>query len=448
MNPAFEILSALRQLAPVNSSDRFIVAISGGVDSVVLAYLCKEAGLNIELAHCNFQLRAAESDREEALVRKLAAAWKVPVTVNKVDLSGYATQQRLSIQEAARTFRYEWFASLAAGQSGKISWILTAHHADDNAETVAMHFFRGTGLAGLTGIPARQGAILRPLLSIWRNEILQLATEKELEYAEDSSNASEKYTRNYFRHTILPAVEKVYPTVKENLVHTIDRFNAIESLYQHCIDRLRGTLLIKKGNECKVSVRALQRYSGHALLHELFTSFGFSAGQLGEIQKLLKATTGAQLVAAGGSYRLIRNRNFLLLSPTRSEEASTLLVDSSEQTIRFTGGVLSFSEFSYNGQVLPTTPADAWLDAKAVVYPLVLRPWKQGDYFYPLGMRKKKKLSRFFIDQKLALSEKETTWVLESQGKILWVVGMRIDDRAKITAKTKQVISVRFSVAS
>jgi tRNA(Ile)-lysidine synthase len=184
------------------------------------------------------------------------------------------------------------------------------------------------------------------------------------------------------------------------------------------------------------------------LLHELFTSFGFSAGQLGEIQKLLKATTGAQLVAAGGSYRLIRNRNFLLLSPTRSEEASTLLVDSSEQTIRFTGGVLSFSEFSYNGQVLPTTPADAWLDAKAVVYPLVLRPWKQGDYFYPLGMRKKKKLSRFFIDQKLALSEKETTWVLESQGKILWVVGMRIDDRAKITAKTKQVISVRFSVAS
>ncbi|HBB58253.1 MAG TPA: tRNA lysidine(34) synthetase TilS, partial [Chitinophagaceae bacterium] len=232
MNPAFEILSALRQLAPVNASDRFIVAISGGVDSVVLAYLCKEAGLNIELAHCNFQLRAAESDRDEALVRKLAAAWKVPVSVNRVDLSGYATQQRLSIQEAARTFRYEWFASLAAGQSGKIAWILTAHHADDNAETVAMHFFRGTGLAGLTGIPARQGTILRPLLSIWRNEILQLATEKELEYAEDSSNASEKYTRNYFRHTILPAVEKVYPTVKENLVHTIDRFNAIESLYQ------------------------------------------------------------------------------------------------------------------------------------------------------------------------------------------------------------------------
>ena len=447
METPIDILTSLRLIAPVSTGDRFVVAISGGVDSVVMAYLCKEAGLSIELAHCNFQLRGAESDRDEAIVRQLAQRWNLPVSVNKVELASYAERHQLSTQEAARQFRYDWFASLVS-VSTKTTWVLTAHHADDNAETVAMNFFKGTGLSGLTGIPPRNGQVLRPLLQIWRKDIRLLAQEKGLSFVEDSSNANEKYTRNFFRHTVFPTIEKVYPTVKENLVHTIDRFNAIESLYQHCIDRLRGTLLIKKGNECKVSVRALQRYSGHALLHELFTSFGFSAGQLGEIQKLLQATTGAQLVAAGGSYRLIRNRNFLLLSPTRSEEASTLLVDSSEQTIRFTGGVLSFSEFSYNGQVLPTTPADAWLDAKAVVYPLVLRPWKQGDYFYPLGMRKKKKLSRFFIDQKLALSEKETTWVLESQGKILWVVGMRIDDRAKITAKTKQVISVRFSVAS
>ena len=445
MNPSFHILSALRQLAPVTAGDRYIVAISGGVDSVVLAYLCKEAGLEIVLAHCNFQLRGAESDRDEALVRKLAAGWKVPVAVNKIDLAGYATTHRLSIQEAARQFRYEWFASLA-GQSPSTSWILTAHHADDNAETVAMHFFRGTGLAGLTGIPARQGAVLRPLLSIWRNEILQLATENGLEYAEDSSNATEKYTRNYFRHTILPAVEKVYPKAKENLVDTIGRFTDIEALYKQCVDRLRGALLLKKGAEYTITVRTLQRYPGQALLHELFTPFGFSSGQLGEIQKLCKASTGAQLAAADGAYRLIRNRNLLLLSPTRPDTATTLWIEPSDKTVRFAGGVLSFSALPYTGQTPSTSPTEAWLDAKAVVYPLVLRPWKPGDYFYPLGMRKKKKLSRFFIDQKRSLSEKETTWVIESQGKIVWVVGMRIDDRAKISAKTRQVVCVSVSV--
>ena len=451
MKPSFDIKSALQQLAPIEPTDRFIVAISGGVDSVVLAALCKEASLVVELAHCNFQLRSAESDRDEALVRKLASDWKLPLHVNKVDLASYASARKLSIQEAARQYRYEWFKELAgeraATKTSKVSssWILTAHHADDNAETVAMHFFRGTGLAGLKGIPPAQGRILRPLLSLWRKDIVELAAAKKLPFAEDSSNASEKYTRNYFRHSILPAIEKVFPTVKENLVSSIERFTDIEALYRLGVDRLRKSLLIKKGKEYKISVRGLQQYTGQALLFELFSAYGFSTGQLTEIQKLLLATTGSQLAAADGTYRLIKNRDFLLLTSIETSSPLVQVIDSPVSSFSFEKGTLSFTHFLYLGQKIPATASLAWLDAKHVTYPLLLRPWRAGDYFYPLGMRKKKKLSRFFIDEKLSLSEKGNTWVLESKGKILWVIGKRIDDRAKVSSKTRQVISIQFS---
>jgi tRNA(Ile)-lysidine synthase len=449
MSAQTSMLARLQKIAPVDAGHRFIVAISGGVDSVVLAFLCKEAGFNIALAHCNFQLRGAESDRDEALVRKLATTWQVPVSVNKVDLKTYAAQKKLSTQEAAREFRYDWFATLASASTSPC-WILTAHQADDNAETVAMHFFRGTGLSGLTGIPPRNGAVLRPLLDLRRSEILQIAQDKELPFAEDSTNAQETYTRNFFRHTVLPAVEKVYPAVKENLFHSIERFTAIEALYRECVDRLRRTLLIKRGEDYRVSVRALRRYSGQALLYELFTPFGFSSGQLGEIEKLLKAKTGAQLSSATGTTRLYRNRNFLLLTTRTTPSASTgatLYVESSPCSVSVGRGTIQLSDFAVHHDPPPSSPYIAWIDASEVVFPLLIRRWRTGDYFYPLGMRKKKKLSRFFIDQKLSPADKEDVWVIESQERICWVVGMRIDDRFKITPKTRQALAIHFMPA-
>lgn len=443
MNMPIDMLSSLRQIAPVDRADRFIVAISGGVDSVVLAWLCKEAGLAVTLAHCNFQLRGAESDRDESVVRQLATDWQLPVLVNKVDLSAYALLHKLSTQEAARQFRYRWFNELIADMASTC-WVLTAHQADDNAETVAMHFFRGTGLSGLTGIPPRHGNVLRPLLSVWRHQLLQLAHDKGLTFVEDSSNTNEKYTRNYFRHTVFPTIEKVYPQVKENLFHSIRRFTEIESLYAQCMTRLRNSLLVKKGKEYRVSVRALQRVNNRSLLYELFTSFGFSSGQLAEIEKLLVAHTGALLLAAEGSYRLLRNRNYLVLSQVPTATVDGPSIGSFTAPVLFKKGSLLFSELSNTGQ-RPSPAADvAWLDARKIALPLQLRPWKEGDYFYPLGMPKKKKIARFLIDQKLSLSQKEEVWVLESDKKIIWVVGMRIDDRFKVTNKTKQICSITF----
>lgn len=446
METPIDILTSLRLIAPVSTGDRFVVAISGGVDSVVMAYLCKEAGLSIELAHCNFQLRGAESDRDEAIVRQLAQRWNLPVSVNKVELASYAERHQLSTQEAARQFRYDWFASLVS-VSTKTTWVLTAHHADDNAETVAMNFFKGTGLSGLIGIPPRNGQVLRPLLQIWRKDIRLLAQEKGLSFVEDSSNANEKYTRNFFRHTVFPTIEKVYPTVKENLVNSIRRFSEIEVLYELSIARFKSSLFIKRGGEYKISIRALRQFSGHTILFELFSSYGFSSGQSGEIEKLLSAHTGAFLQAASGPYRLHRNRNFLLLTASKPVSFDSYHIESLPATVGMSTGSLTFSEMAYQGQTPPAATSIAWLDASTIGFPLLLRPWRQGDYFYPLGMRKKKKLARFFIDQKLSTPQKENVWVLESCGKIIWVVGMRIDDRVKVTPKTSKICAIELSIS-
>jgi tRNA(Ile)-lysidine synthase len=443
MSMPIDILESLQQIAPVGRDDRFIVAISGGVDSVVLACLCKEAGLAVTLAHCNFQLRGAESDRDEAMVRQLATGWQLPLLVNRVDLAAFAALHKLSIQEAARQFRYQWFEALAVDIAPPC-WILTAHQADDNAETVAMHFFRGTGLSGLTGIPPRNGKVLRPMLGVWRHQILQLAHDKNLSYVEDSSNTNEKYTRNYFRHTIIPAIEKVYPQVKENLTDSIRRFTEIETLYAQCMTRLRNSLLIKKGTEYKVSVHALRQGNGRTLLFELFTPFGFSSGQLVEIEKLLVAQNGALVQAAEGTYRLIRNRDFLLLSPAPIGSVEGQSIDSIPANVSFAMGRVEISELAQSGQKPPSVDNEAWLDASGIRFPMLLRPWKAGDYFYPLGMRKKKKIARFLIDQKLSATQKEKVWVLESDKKILWVLGMRIDDRFKVTNKTSQICAIHF----
>lgn len=446
MKASFNIVAYLQQMAPVSLGDRFIVAISGGVDSVVLAYLCWEAGLPIELAHCNFQLRGQESDRDEELVRQLAANWEVPVSVNKIDLTRYASLHKLSIQEAARKFRYQWFASLVE-LTATPAWILTAHHADDNAETVAMNFFKGTGLTGLAGIPPRNGHVLRPLLPVWRKEILQLAQEKGLSFVEDSSNVNEKYTRNFFRHTVIPGIEKVYPTVKENLVNSIRRFTEIETLYEQCIIRCRGSLFIKRGKDYKISIRALRQFSGQTILFELFSLYGFSSGQAGEIEKMLTAQTGAVLQAAVGPYRLHRNRNFLWLTSLQASNSDYRQVGSFPATLTTDSGSITFLEMAYQGQEPPAQATVAWLDTSLIQFPLLLRRWRQGDYFYPLGMRKKKKLGRFFIDQKLSTPEKENAWIVESGGKIIWVVGMRIDDRFKVTAATRTVCVMEFTAS-
>ncbi|MCB9055747.1 MAG: tRNA lysidine(34) synthetase TilS [Chitinophagales bacterium] len=438
-----QFIDHIKEQRLFNATDELLLAVSGGVDSVVLCELCQQAGYQFSIVHCNFKLRGEESDRDEKFVKELGEKYGVEVKVKRFDTEQYANEKRLSIQEAARNLRYQWFEELINQPTDQpINHLLTAHHADDNIETLLMHFFRGTGLHGLTGIPMKNDFIRRPLLSFSKEELLAFAKEHQLEYVEDSSNESSKYTRNFFRNELLPAISKVYPQVKQNLQDNIDRFTEIEKLYQLTTSQLLSKLCRSKENEIHVPVKQLMGYNNRALIYALISKYGFSEKQVDEIEKLSQSDTGKYITSPDDQYRIIKHRHWFIISRTNTQLSQNIIIEVNDKKIDFEEGTLKF-ETTLNQQ--PQTSSQvACLDKKNIQYPLLLRKWKTGDYFYPLGMRKKKKLARFFIDNKLSKTEKENAWVLEADKRIIWVIGQRIDDRFKLTDQTKEILEVSF----
>ena len=422
--------------------DRLLLAVSGGVDSVVLCDLCKRAGYDFVIAHCNFQLRGKESERDEAFVKGLATKYGVEFYVRHFDTAAIAAAEKKSIETAARDLRYQWFNELLNHQTNKpIKHILTAHHADDNIETVIMNFFRGTGIAGLHGILPKQEKIIRPLLFTRRSEIEQYARHHKLEFVTDSTNASTEYTRNFFRNEIIPLVKKHYPAADSNVLNNIGRLQDAEELYKQSISHHKKKLIEQKGNEIHIPVLKLLKTEPLAtVLYEIITEYGFTSHQADDIIALLKSESGKYVRSS--THRIIKNRNWLIITSLINEESQNVLIEQDESKVEFKNGVLQIEQIQNLKFKIQNNPLFAQLDASEIKFPLLLRKWKQGDYFYPLGMKKKKKLSRFFIDEKLSLIQKENTWVVESGKKIIWVVGMRIDERFKITDSTKSILLI------
>lgn len=427
-----------------STKDKLLLAVSGGVDSVVLCELCKQAGFDFSIAHCNFQLRGEESEKDEQFVSGLGKKISVEVMVKRFDTEKYAAENKLSTQEAARNLRYQWFEELINQSTDQpINHLLTAHHADDNAETIMMNFFRGTGLHGLTGIPSKNGYIKRPLLIFKKEELLAFAKANNLEFAEDSSNQSSKYTRNFFRNELIPAISKIYPQVKDNLQDNIGRFKEIEKLYQLSVEGLKKKICKQKGNEVYIPVNKLMSFNNRALIYEVINPFNFHEKQVEEVIKLAESDSGKYISSPDNQFRIIKHRKWFIISPVTALDSKNIVIERDDKQILFAQGTLTI-ESTLN--LKPSTLNNiATLDAKEIKFPLLLRKWKEGDYFYPLGMRKKKKVARFLIDTKLSKPEKENTWVIESNKRICWIIGQRIDDRFKITANTKQVLQLNFS---
>jgi tRNA(Ile)-lysidine synthase len=435
--------------------DRLLLAVSGGVDSVVLCALCKQAGYDFEIAHCNFQLRGADSQRDEAFVIALAEKYGVPFHLKTFDTAGYAKVAKKSIETAARDLRYEWFYSLinsiqkevAPAVASKLNYILTGHHADDNIETVTMNFFRGTGIAGLKGILSKQGKIIRPLLFARRTELETYAAQQGLEFVTDHTNLENDYTRNYFRNTILPLVSESFPEATNNVLKNIQRFRETEILFQQSIEQYKKKLLEYRGKEIHIPVlKLLKTVPLVTVLHEIIKEFGFTAHQTEEAITLLKSETGKYIQSA--THRIIKNRGWIIISPIQTVEANHILMEEKDNEIVFSIGSLSMETVDSGSYKITLDPLVAQLDLSKISFPLLLRKWKIGDYFYPLGMQKKKKLSRFLSDQKLSLTQKENVWVVAMDQKIIWVVGMRIDDRYKISEATQQIYSLRLLKSS
>lgn len=468
--------------------DTLLLAVSGGIDSVVLCELCKQAGFPFVIAHCNFTLRGEESERDAAFVQQLALAYNVPFFKKEFDTAAYAESNKLSIQEAARALRYGWFTELLGRETvpakhgsnresedrskksevgGRKSedvqpetWnlkpgtgnrqpvtgncLVTAHHLDDNIETMLMHFFRGTGVHGLRGMLPKQGHIVRPLLFARKQELVAFAEENNLRWVEDSSNALDKYSRNYFRNQLIPLVQKIYPEAENNLANNLRRFADMELLYQQAVELHKKKLLEYKGQEVHIPVLKLKKSQPlHSIVHEIIKEYGFTPAQADEVIRLLDSESGRYVQS--GTHRIIKNRRWLIIAPAQTEHAQTVAIDEDEHKIVFENGALIFESLNNKNLQLVNDAATALIDRAALQFPLILRKWKKGDYFYPLGLAKKKKVARFLIDQKLSMTDKEKVWVLESNKKIVWIIGLRIDDRFKITEATRQVLRINFA---
>jgi tRNA(Ile)-lysidine synthase len=425
-----------------------LLAVSGGLDSVVMTHLLAEMGFTCCVLHVNFQLRGVESERDESFVRALAKELGMEIFVERFDTLEYAKLNGIGIQEAARTLRYQWFEEKRKDCQlqfpDKKVLILTAHHANDNVETVLMNFFRGTGIQGLRGIAAfqKERFLLRPLLPFKKEELISFAKNHNWAFVEDSSNESNKYTRNFLRNQILPELEENFPQVKDNLLQNIDRMKEVAEIYQQAIANRLKDLMEWKGQESQVSILKLKKTAQlNTVIWELIRPIGFTVQQIPELIKLMEAPNGSSLYSA--THQIIKNRKWLLMVKIQPQENSFVVIESSESAIEFAGGQLRCTSIAQPFS-LDANPLKVMLDAKQISFPLLLRKPKSGDYFYPLGMQKKKKLNRFFIDQKLSKTQKEAIWILESNQRIIWVLGLRIDNRFRCEPTTETALQLSY----
>ena len=417
---------------------KLLVAISGGLDSVVLTHLCCKSGLNIALAHCNFNLRGDESDADEDFVLQLAENLDLEVFIESFDTMAYADEYKQSIQMAARELRYHWFQELS--EQLNFDYILTAHHADDNLETFLINLSRGTGLDGLTGIPEINGNIVRPLLPFSRQDIEVYAKDKKLKWREDSSNVSTKYMRNKLRHDVIPILKSINPNLLQNFQTTLNNLNDTADIVEERVNAvLKRSIESIDNTEIKFKISEFKKLNNpKAYLHEILKDYGFT--EWTDVVNLLDAQSGKQLFSP--SHRLLKDRDFLILTEIKTEEPNQVIsISEDDKKVEMPLGILCFETVD---DITKTASHLIYVDKTLVNFPLKLRKWEEGDYFYPLGMKGKKKLSKYLKDEKLSLFEKEHVWLLMSGNDIVWVLGKRPDERFKITEHTKQILRIEL----
>ncbi|MDO5980965.1 tRNA lysidine(34) synthetase TilS [Flavivirga spongiicola] len=419
------------------NKNKLLIAISGGVDSVVLTHLCHQLNLNISLAHCNFNLRGKESDDDEKFVLQLADDLNIEAFTESFNTEGYASENKISIQMSARELRYYWFDELAL-QLG-FDYILTAHHADDNLETFLINFSRGTGLDGLTGIPEINNKFVRPLLPFSRENVIDYAKANNLEWRVDSSNASTKYLRNKLRHEVIPILKEINPSLLQSYQGTINNLSdsgdiiedAMELFLEDAIDAIQDNKIIFKIPEFK------KQNNPKAYLFEVFKDYEFT--EWNDIVNLLDAQSGKYVLS--NTHRLIKHRDTLLLSELHLEEQEEILILNINQEVETPFGILTFSKAN---DVSLNDTTTIYVDESLLKFPLEVRPWKVGDVFFPFGMKGKKKVSKYFKDEKLSLLDKESSLLLCSGNSIVWVINRRADNRFRVTENTENIIKIEL----
>ncbi|MTI20094.1 tRNA lysidine(34) synthetase TilS [Fulvivirga sp. RKSG066] len=418
--------------------DKILLAVSGGIDSVIMVHLFKEAGFKFAIAHCNFMLRGEASDKDETFVKTLAHDLGVDFFSKRFETKKYATHHNLSTQIAARDLRYGWFASLLNKEG--FSYVATAHHINDSLETMLYNLTKGTGIAGLTGIPVKNDRIIRPMLFTERQEVERYAQEKEIKWREDASNASNDYSRNMIRNKVVPLLKEINPSLESTLQNTLLRLEGAAQALKQQVENFNTAYTTEQGVDVFINKTAFKDLH-LGLAAEVLKPFEFNFIQ---VKDIMSALEGEGKVFDSVDYRLNIDRQSLIISPQELKIPGEAYIERGDT--QFDNGLLSLD---IQLQEIKSPPQfsqeEALIPVDKLKFPLTVRQWKEGDSFFPLGMRGKKKLSDFMIDNKIPLNLKQRVFVLESAGEIAWVIGHRLDERYKLLPDTKQAFNFRIT---
>lgn len=422
-----------------NKEHRLLLAFSGGVDSVVLAHLLHEAGYAITLAHCNFRLRDEEAQGDREFSERFAKDLHVPFLAKDFDTKAYAAQHKLSLQMAARELRYHWFKELMPEHG--FNRLLTAHHANDNVETLLVNLVRGTGIKGLQGIPERQDHIVRPLLFATKDEIMAYAEKQQLPYRNDSSNAEVKYKRNFIRHQVIPELKSLNPALEET-IHTSVRFFKQSSEIVQSYAKEKYTSICHEANEqLFINIDAISKEPyKETLLFEWLYNKQFKPRQIAQLCEVIHSEKHSGKQFSSPTHRLVVDRQYVVVKALEKKASETSYTITSPNDVSHLPITLSFEEVPE--AVFSGKRNEILIPYTEQLFPLTLRRWKQGDKFRPFGMKGFKKLSDFFKDQKFSLFEKEDVWILANKEHIIWIVGYRIDDRCRVEENDKRLVRI------
>lgn len=424
-----------------HSSQRILLAVSGGADSMLMLHLFTNAGFSVAVAHCNFGLRGSESDGDEQFVADYCDRHNLAFFVKHFKTEEFALQEGISIEMAARELRYEWFNGLL--DQHIYDYLATAHHQDDVIETFLINLSRGSGIKGLSGIQPKSGRIIRPMLFTNRTEILEYCGRMKIDYRTDSSNVDTVYKRNLIRQEIIPLLEQVNQSFRRNALKTIGNLHETGQLFQQRMSEIKALVYSEDDQGAMIHIEKLLGLSPlRTILFELIREFGFQAEQTDDIIDSLTKESGRKFFS--DDYRLVKDREYLLVAPIRSNQDKVFYIE--EDCSKISHPVhLSVERFDRTSNFrFSTHPNVVDLDLDQLIFPLILRHWQEGEYFQPLGMTGLKKLSDFFIDEKYSIPDKENAWILASGNQLVWIIGKRLDDRFKITSKTKRILRIKL----
>jgi tRNA(Ile)-lysidine synthase len=431
-----QFLNHLSRHALCTPSNRVLLAVSGGLDSMVMLHLFKKANYPIAVAHCNFQLRGSEAEEDQRFVADACTSLDVPFFTKKFGTQEYAKENRLSIQVAARELRYAWFQELM--EEKKFDFLATAHHVNDSLETVLLKWIHGASLEGFAGIPVRNKKVIRPMLFATRSLLSDFASERGIMWRSDSSNDSDDYQRNFIRHQVIPKLKEINPALESTFRHGLKKITGELEFLKTQLEQWKQDHVHQKSGQVLIDKAALLNASfSDSLLWRVVREYGFNIDQCHDMMEAMQSQSGKKFI--GTSHLLTLDREHIIISPYDEAYEAVTIREKNESVVR---GAWEISIVRSKSKDISTNPIIASLDADKIKFPITWRYWQPGDSFYPLGMENRKKLSDFLIDRKIPLADKNGISVLESAGEIIWVVGHRIDNRYKITPETKTVIKL------